>query len=124
MLALLFFRGGGGSAVQQPGGGELVGVEKKRVQYVLRKQEFEFLEEIQESLSESVGESFDESQTEYANGVSAAPVTFAEVQKLSQAYQTSIDSLDAALAFIELRKRELLIEDEMAIFITMMADES
>ena len=122
MLALLFFRGG--SSAQQTAGG------KRRYAKRGRKREFAFLEDIEDLLLFEGG-AVEESPVVIAGEQSAQQAVQAEtarlaneekaIRRLAAAYQTDIDSLRAARSLIEERKRELLIEDEMAMMIVLMA---
>ena len=114
VLTLLFFRGGG-SGIQGGGNGELVSTEgKKRVQYVLRRKEYAFLEEL-ETVLEPV---------EQTRKTATTPKQLRSLQRLGRAYRMELDSINAAISFIEQRKLELLMEDEMAIILAMMSDDA
>ena len=53
-----------------------------------------------------------------------APKQLRGMQRLSKAYSVELDSINAAITFIEQRKLELLMEDEMAIVLAMMCDDA
>lgn len=97
-----------------------------------RKRELAFLEDIEDLLDEE--QISDEEQDDIADtserestqqNVRAEAARRADEKKalrlLSNAYQTSLDSIQSARALIEERKRELPIEDEMAMMIVLMA---
>lgn len=103
---------------------------KRRFKRRGRKREFAFLEDIEDLLLFEGG-AVEESPVVIAGEQSAQQAVQAEtarlaneekaIRRLAAAYQTDIDSLRAARALIEERKRELLIEDEMAMMIVLMA---
>lgn len=127
MLALLFFRGGGGHVASQPGGGEELGTARR---YSLRrkKKEFDFLKEIREDLAQemydiaaqSSADLTQSTRAELAQNIYRADQKYKKVKSLSDTYQVSIDSIDAAISFADARM-QMLLDDEMMIVFTMIA---